>query len=91
MIYVRHATGWRFDAIHNTVRIGSLAVPVSSPRVERIGSWWLRRIDESTWAIAPHRFGVESMRPTPIYEAWGSVAVILTCAPEAVSLELELA
>ncbi len=91
MIYVRHATGWRFDAIRNEVRIGSMAVPVASPRVERFGSWWLRRIDETTWAIAAHKFGSGSMAPCPVYAAWGSATVILLGAPGVVSLELELA
>ncbi len=91
MIYVRHATQWRFDPIHNIVRIGSLAIPVSSPRIERFGSWWLRRIDENTWQISPHRFGDQSMAPCPIREAWGRDAVMLIGAPESVCLELELA
>ncbi len=91
MIYVRHATGWRFDALHNTVRIGSLQVPVSSPHFERFGSWWLRRVDECTWAIAAHKFGTGSMTPCPVYEGWGFASVILLGAPPIVSLELELA
>ncbi len=91
MIYVRHATGWRFDGLHNVVRIGALQVPISSPLRERFGSWWLRRIDESTWAIAAHKFGTGSMAPCPVYEAWGFATVILLGAPAVVSLELELA
>ncbi len=91
MIYVRHATGWRFDGLHNIVRIGALQVPVSSPQFERFGSWWLRRIDETTWAIAPHKFGTGSMSSCPVYEAWGAVSVILIGTPAVVSLELELA
>ncbi len=91
MIHIRYAIGWRFDALQNAVRIGSLIVPVSSPRVERLGSWWLRRIDGDTWAIAPHRFGCGVEKPCPIYEGWGPVSVILSGTPDAVCLELELA
>ncbi len=90
MVQVRYATGWRFDILQSAIRIGALRVPVSSPKVERFGSWWLRRIDESTWAIAAHKFGTGRMAPSPIYEAWGFASVILLGAPPDVSLELEL-
>lgn len=91
VIHVRYATGWRYDAIPRAVRIGALVVPVSSPRLERLGSWWLRRIDGETWEIAPHCFGAESLRPCPVYGPWGAVGVVLTNTPDAVSLELEQA
>ncbi len=69
--------------------IGPLTVGVSSPRVAEPGTWWLKRIDDSTWEIAPHRFGSESLTPHPIKNAWGYAAAVLLGAPASVSEELE--
>lgn len=107
MVFVRHRSSsgrledlWEFDPARGVVmltfRLGSappvsIDVRVSSPERARIGSWYLKRTDESTWEIAPHVFGVERLVPHPIHANLGGAAVVLLDAPETVSLELEAA
>jgi hypothetical protein len=91
---------WEYDPARGVVmltfQLGSAApvdldVRVSTPGRGHYGAFHMKREDETTWVIEPHRFGSLSLAPHPIHDALGTASIRLLDAPQHISDELEKA